>query len=249
MRIAVIGAAGTAGRHTLEALRRAGHDAVPVTRSLGVDVLTGAGLEQALAGAAAVIDATNVQTSEGDETRARFAAATRNILDAERRAGVAHHVLLSIVGTDRVERNEHFAGKRIQEEIVSAGPVPFTIQRATQFYELVEVILGWTLNGDVAHLPPVVLQPLAAADAGGLLAEVAAGPPRGHAVDIAGPERHDLVELARRVIAARGRPIHVVPTWIDEILGAESSRDALLPGPGATLAPTRFEEWLTAATR
>jgi uncharacterized protein YbjT (DUF2867 family) len=136
MRIAVIGGTGVVGRHTVEALRRAGHDAVVVARSRGVDISTGEGLDDALVGVDTVIDVTNLQAPDAEATRNLFTAATRNRLAAEQRARVRHHVLLSIVGIDRLEGNAHFAGKRRQEEILSSSPVPVTIQRATQFHEL-----------------------------------------------------------------------------------------------------------------
>jgi len=169
LRIAVIGGTGLVGRHAVDALGRAGHDAVVVARSRGVDVATGEGLDEALVGAKAVVDVTNPAVWDTDEARATFGAMTERLLAAEERAGVAHHVLLSIVGVDRVEGNAHYAGKRRQEELVEAGSVPFTILPATQFHEF---------------------------------AEVAAGPPQGRARELAGPATEDLVDMARRTLAA-----------------------------------------------
>lgn len=153
MRVAVVGGTGLVGGHTTEALRHAGHDAVVVARSTGTDVTTGAGLDAALAGVEAVIDVTNTFAQDADEAREFFAAATGHLLATEQRAGVGHHVVLSIVGVDRVGGNAHFAGKRRQEELTLAGPVPATIMRATQFHEFAAMVVGWTQQGDAATVP------------------------------------------------------------------------------------------------
>src|SRR5262249_6646042 len=161
-RIAVAGGTGLIGSHVVEAISRTGHEAVVVARSSGVDVTSGQGLDDALAGSDAVIDVTNERGADAEGILRFFAAATGNLLAAETRAGVGHHVLLSIVGVDRLEGNAHYAGKRLQEELVSAGPVPFTIQRATQFHEFAEMIVSRTRQGDEAAVPPLLLQPAAA---------------------------------------------------------------------------------------
>jgi uncharacterized protein YbjT (DUF2867 family) len=163
MRMAVIGGTGVVGRHTVEALRRAGHDTVVVARSRGVDIATGEGLDDALVGVDTVIDVTNMQAPDAEATEELFAAATRNLLAAEQRARVRHHVLLSIVGIDRLEGNAHFAGKRRQEQLLSDSPIPVTIQRATQFYEFAWTVVGWTRQGRTATVPPLLVQPVAAA--------------------------------------------------------------------------------------
>jgi uncharacterized protein YbjT (DUF2867 family) len=244
MRIAVIGGTGVVGRHTVEALRRAGHDIIVVARARGVNVLTGDGLDDALVGVDAVIDVTNVQAANAQATQDLFAAATRNLLGAEQRAQVRHHVLLSIVGVDRLEGNAHYAGKRMQEEILSAGPIPFTIQRATQFHEFAGQVVGWTRVGQVATVPPLLVQPVAAADVGDVLADMVAGPPRGRATDLAGPEPQDLVDMARRTLAARGESIRLIPSWRNGVFGVEAAGEVLLAGPEAQLAPTTFDAWL-----
>jgi uncharacterized protein YbjT (DUF2867 family) len=244
MRVAVVGGTGIAGRHTVAALRRAGHDTVVVTRSRGVDVVTGKGLDDALAGVDVVVDVTAVQGPDAEATRKLFAAATRNLLAAEQRAKVRHHVLLSIAGVDRIEGNAHYAGKRLQEEIVASGPIPRTIQRATQFHEFAGTVVEWTRQGNVAHVPPLLIQPVAAADVGEVLAEVATGDPLGRATDLAGPEPQDLVDMARRILAARGESIRLVPSWRTGVFGPDAAGEALLPGPDARLASTTFDAWL-----
>lgn len=246
MRIAVVGGTGVAGRQAVEALRRAGHDAVVVSRSRGADVLTGAGLDAALAGIEAVIDVTSVHAPDVEATRELFSAATRNLLVAERRAGVGHHVLLSIVGVDRIEGNPHWAGKRLQEQVLSSGSVPFTIQRATQFHEFAGMVVAWMRQGPVATVPPLLVQPVAASDVGDVLAEIAAGPPRGRAPDLAGPEPQDLVDMARRTLSARGESVRLIPSWRGGLFGVDAAGEMLLPGPDARLAPTTFDAWLAA---
>jgi uncharacterized protein YbjT (DUF2867 family) len=244
MRIAVIGGTGVVGHHTVEALRRAGHDAVVIARSRGVDVSTGEGLDAALVGVDAVIDVTNVQAPDVAATRNLFAVATGNLLAAEQRAHVHHHVVLSIVGLERVEGNAHYAGKRLQERLVSSGAVPHTILRATQFHEFAGQVVGWTRAGDTATVPPLLLQPVAAADVGAVLAETAAGAPQGRATDLAGPEPQDLVDMARRTLATRGEAVRLIPSWRSGVFGLEAAGEVLLPGPGARLAPTTFDAWL-----
>lgn len=244
MRVAVVGGTGLVGRYVTETLTRAGHDAVIIARSHGVDLRSGDGLDQALAGVEAVIDVTNSTDSDPDKVRAFFGAATGNLLAAERRAGVGHHVVLSIVGVDLVEGNAHYAGKRHQEALVEAGDVPSTILRATQFHEFAEMVVSWTRRGDVATLPPLLVQPVAAADVGTILAEIATGPPQGRARDLAGPEPQDLVDMARRALAARGESIRLVPSWRNGPFNVEMAGEVLLPGPDARLAPTTFDAWL-----
>ncbi|GAB2785835.1 SDR family oxidoreductase [Amycolatopsis magusensis] len=243
MRIAIAGATGNIGALTSAALTRAGHEVVPISRSLGVDLATGTGLDGVLAGVAAVVDVTNAPPADEAETVAYFGATTRNLLAAEERAGVRHHVLLSIVGIDRIGGNAHYAGKREQERLVTESPVPWTIVPATQFHDFAAMVTGWTEQDGVATIAPLLVQPIAAADVAGVLAEIAAGEPRGRYADLAGPEPQDLVDMARRTHEARGRTVKLVPTWSGPF-GTTMAGDALLPGDGAHLAPTTFDEWL-----
>jgi uncharacterized protein YbjT (DUF2867 family) len=249
VRIAVVGGTGLVGGHTVDAARRRGHEPVVLSRARGVDLVSGTGLLGAVAGVDAVIDVTSLQAPDVEATRALFAAATGNLLAAEQRANVRHHVLLSIVGIDRIEGNAHYAGKRVQEELVAAGPVPYTIQRATQFHEFAGQVVGWTRRGDVASVPPLLVQPVAAADVADVLVELAEEPPHGRAPDLAGPDPQDLVDMARRTLAARGESIRLVPSWQSGIYGVDGAGEVLLPGPGARIAPTSFEAWLEAQGR
>ncbi|WP_156251693.1 SDR family oxidoreductase [Pseudactinotalea terrae] len=244
MRIAIAGATGNIGRPTSDALERAGHDVVRISRSLGIDLTTGAGLEEALRGADAIIDVTNATAADSAEAVRRFGTSTRNLLAAGERAGVRHHVLLTIVGLHRVEGNAHYAGKREQERLVESGPLPWTIVPATQFHDFAEMVASWTEHDGVATIPPLLVQPIAPADVGKILAEIAVGVPQGRHVDLAGPQTQDLVDMARRTHQARGRTVRLVPTW-SGVFGPAMAGDVLLPGDGARIAPTTFEDWLS----
>lgn len=245
MRVAVAGATGRIGALTMSALERDGHEAVPISRSHGVDLLTGGGLDAALAGVAAVVDVTNTGAGDRDGAVHFFRTATENLLAAERRAGVGHHVALSIVGVDGVPDNAHYAGKVAQEQAVAAGGVPWSIVRATQFHDFAEMIVSWTEQDGTATLAPLLVQPIAPADVADVLVEIATGDPVGRYRDLAGPEPQDLVDMARRTYAARGRSIKLVPSW-HGMFSTAMAGDALLPGPDARLAPTTFDEWLSA---
>lgn len=243
MRIAVAGATGNIGALTVAALERGGHDVVRVSRSLGVDLLTGDGLDDALTGVEVVVDATNGPATDPVETVAYFGTTTRNLLAAEERAGVRHHVLLSIAALKRVKGNAHYAGKREQERLVAAGPVPWTIVPATQFHDFAAMVASWTERDGVATIAPLLVQPIAPADVADILGEIAVGEPQGRYADVAGPEPQDLVDMARRTNEARGRTVKLVPTW-SAVFGPEMAGDVMLPGEGARIAPTTFDEWL-----
>jgi len=220
-----------------------------VSRSTGVDVLTGAGLDAAFDGVHAVIDVVNTALSERDTAERFFAAETEQVLAAEARAGVGHHVLLSIVGIDKVEGNAHYAGKRVQERLVTEGPVPWTIVAATQFFDFPAMVVSWTVQEGTATVPPLLMQPVAITDVAATLAEVAVGPPLGRIIQVAGPEPQDLVDMARRTLAARGDRTRLVPTWRGTPLGVEMAGEVLLPGPDARIAPTTFDTWLAEQER
>lgn len=242
MKVAVIGGTGRAGREIVAAIRRRGDDAVAVSTSTGVDILTGSGLRTALDAADAVVDASNRSTQDADEARAFFGTVTRNLLAAESDAGVRHHVVLSVVGIDRVQGSGYYAGKLLQEELALAGPIPTTIVRSTQFFDFAERVVTQGRGGDVAEIPPLLLQPVAIEDVAEFVAETVVAEPRNRRVEIAGPEAQDLVDMARRTLAARGESIRLVPTW----RGREHlAGEVLLPGPDAHIAPTTFDEWLS----
>jgi uncharacterized protein YbjT (DUF2867 family) len=214
---------------------------VVISRAAGVDLLTGEGLDAALDGVDAVIDVTS---STSMDPRTFFEAATTGLLAAEQRAGVRHHVLLSIVGVDRVTDNAHHLGKVRQEQLVLAGPTPATIVRATQFHDFGAQVASWTRDGDTATVPPLLVQPIAVADVAAVLVEVAHGEGAGDLIDVAGPETQDLVDMTRRTLAARGETLRLVPRWGGAFSTAMAG-DVLLPGPDARIAPTTFEAWLS----
>lgn len=245
MRVAVIGATGQIGTYTTSALRQARHEVAPISKSIGVDAYSGFGLREALAQAEAVVDVTNNRSQNETEIVDFFATTTRTLLAAEREVGVRHHVLLSVVGLDNGQRVPHYSGKREQERLVESGPIPWTIVRATQFYELPARFATMAARDGVAAVPPLLMQPIAPEDVGEILAEIAVGDARNGRVDIAGPDTHDFVDMARRTFAARGREITLVPTWRGPF-DTSMAGEVLLPGPNARIAPTTFEEWLAA---
>jgi uncharacterized protein YbjT (DUF2867 family) len=248
MRIAVAGATGRIGQLTVAALDKAGQQTVPLSRATGVDAYTGSGLADALRGADALIDVINNPSQDKAEIVDFFGTTTANLLAAEERAGVRHHVLLSIVGLDHDQRVPHYAGKREQERLVAGGPVPWSIVRATQFHDFAAMVAGWAERDGSATIAPLLVQPIAQADVAAALADVATSTPLGRRLDIAGPETQDLVDMARRTFAARGQDIRLVPTWRGAF-GPDMAGEVLLPGEGAKLGPTTFDAWLVAGAR
>lgn len=246
MRIAVAGATGRIGQLTVAALKGAGHRAVAVSRKAGVDAYTGDGLDAALQGADAVIDATNTSSQDEAEIVDFFGTTTRNLLTAENQAGVRHHVLLSVVGIDNALRAPHYSGKREQERLVSAGPIPWSIVRATQFHELAGRVAQLAAKDGVAPIAPLLVQPIAPFEVGEILAEIATGEPLNAKKDIAGPDTEDFVDMARRTLAARGLDIKLVPTWRG-MFDTSMAGEVLLPGPDARIARTTFDDWLAGA--
>jgi len=248
VKIAVAGGTGLVGRPTVEAVRRSGHHPVVLARSAGVNLTTGVGLAAAMDGVDAVIDLTSTQGVDTNQVRAFFAAVTGHLLAAENDAGVRHHVVLSIVGLDRVPDEGHYAGKREQERLALCGPVPVSVVRATQFFDFAAQMVGWARHGQSAELPPLLIQPVAVPDVAGVLVEVAAGEPVDGICELAGPETQDLVDMARRTLAARGESLRLIPTWRARY-GVEMAGEVLLPGPDTRIAPTTFDDWLTTQTR
>jgi uncharacterized protein YbjT (DUF2867 family) len=248
MRIAVAGATGNIGARTVSALEKSGHEAIRISRSLGVDLITGNGLDAVLDGVDAVVDAISSPPIGPAETVTYFGTTTRNLLAAEENAGVRHHVLLSIVGIHRLEGNAHYAGKREQERLIEEGRVPWTIVPATQFHDFAALATSWTERDGVATIAPLLVQPIAPNDIAHVLAEVATGEPQGRYVDVAGPEPQDLVDMARRTNDVLGRKVKLVPTW-SSVFDESMAGNVLLPGENARIAPTTFDQWLAAGAR
>ena len=173
---------------------------------------------------------------------------TRNLLAAEAAGRVAHHVVLSIVGIERIPTNGYYAAKLLQEELALETPIPATIVRSTQFFDFAERVATAALVDDVAKVPPLLLQPVDLGDVATFVAETAAAEPRNGRVEIMGPETQDLVDMARRTFAARGHSIRLIPTWRGRF-GVEAAGEVLLPGPDAHIAPTTFDDWLRRISR
>jgi uncharacterized protein YbjT (DUF2867 family) len=242
MKIAVIGGTGLIGAKVVRILTSAGHDAVPHAQSTGVDLLSGQGLPEALAGADVVVNLTNSPTFD-EASPAFFRTTTDNLLAAADRAGVGHAVVLSIVGADLVPDLVYYRAKVLQEDILKAGPVPYSIVRATQFFEFVDAAMSWTSDENTVRLPATRVQPIAADDVAQAVADVSAGTPLRGTRDIAGPEVFTLDELGRITLAARGDRRTVV-TDDQAGLFAAASGDALVAEDGAVVARTTYREWL-----
>ena len=243
MRIAVAGGTGVVGRHVVAVARERGHDVVVLARSEGVDLTSGAGLAERLAGVGAVVDVTNVRTQKRSEAEAYLGGVTRNLLAAEEAAGVGHHVLLSIVGIDDVDSG-YYAGKRLQERLVSGSAVPWSILRATQFHEFAEQVLGYVALGPVSVVPRMLSQPVAAREVGEALVDLVEAGPSGRVPELAGPDRLQMVDLARRVSQARRLGRRVVGVPVPGAAGKGMRAGALCPtGPGPRGRIT-FDAWL-----
>jgi len=228
------------------ALKDVGHESVVLARSTGVDITAGTGLDRALRGADTVVDVSNVTTTRAGRSVAFFTAGTRHLLEAGQRAGVRHHLALSIVGVDRVDYG-YYEGKRAQERLVLGGQVPGSVLRATQFHEFAGQILTRS-RGPFALMPRVRTRPVAAREVAAALAELAAGPAVGLAPELAGPEEHELVDMARLLLRARGQRRRVVPIRLPGAAGRQMAGGGLLPaGPGRRGVET-FDQWLHRAT-
>lgn len=246
MRIAVAGATGRVGRHVMDVVKERGHEAVAIARAAGVDVVSGKGLANALAGVTAVVDATSNPTPDEKEATAFFTAAARNLQAMGAQAGVRRIVPVSIVGIERFSGG-YLAAKVAHEQVLKEGPVPVRILRATQFHEFVGQLVDWGRQGDVAHVMKMKTQLVAARSVAEVLVDLAlddrpgAFPTR----EIAGPRAEELVEAARRLVAHRGENLRIegVTNPADPDAHLYES-GAALPGPGALLAGPTFDEWL-----
>jgi uncharacterized protein YbjT (DUF2867 family) len=245
MKIVIIGGSARIGSRVVARLREQGHEAIPASPESGVDTLTGKGLARALDGAAVVVDVSNSPSWDDAAVLHFFETSTTNLLKAESAAGVGHHVALSVVGTDRLLGSGYFRAKLAQETLIRASTVPYTIVRATQFYEFIGSIADTATEGNLVRLPPVLIQPMAAADVASAVASVAAGAPVNGMVEVAGPQQFRLDYLVRRQLRARHDPREVItdpeaPSW--GIAGV--TERSLVPDGEARLGQLRFEQWL-----
>ncbi|AZQ32964.1 SDR family oxidoreductase [Streptomyces cyaneochromogenes] len=242
MKLAVIGGTGLIGSQVVSILNAAGHEAVPHAKSTGVDVIGGQGVDEAVAGAEVVVNLTNSPTFD-EASLAFFRTSMDNLLAAAHKAGAAHFVILSIVGVDQVPELDYYRAKALQETVLAAGPVPYSIVRATQFMEFIDAVMSWTADGDTVRLPATPIQPIAARDVAEAVAKVAVGTPLNGIRDIGGPEIFALDELGRITLSHKGDSRTVVT---DPTAGMFAVvKGDVLTDKEAHLAPTRYSDWLS----
>src|SRR6186997_2403587 len=245
MKIVVIGGSGLIGKKVVANLRRRGHEAVAASPSSGVNTVTGAGLARALAGARVVVDVANAPSWEDNAVLAFFETSGRNLLAAEAAAGVGYHVALSVVGTDRLLASGYFRAKMAQEKLIKASSIPYTIVRATQFFEFVSGIAKSATEGQTVRLPPVLMQPIVSDDVAAVVADAALAEPLNGTVDLAGPEPIRQDELVRQFLTATGDARTVITDPKALYYGISVNDQSLIPGDNPLLGPTRFADWLS----
>jgi uncharacterized protein YbjT (DUF2867 family) len=249
MRIAIAGGTGTVGRLVTDIVLERGHEPIVLSRSTGIDLLTGDGLDAVLAGVDSVIDVSNTQAMSAAAAIRYFETTTRALLAAEERAGVGHHVALSIVGIDGSEKGYgYYQGKLAQERAVAAGAVPWTLLRATQFHEFAQQMTERMRFGPMIVVPTMRSQPVAAREVAARLVELAAQPPAGRVADLAGPRVERMAELTRRYLRAQGARGRVLEVPLPGAFGRQMRDGSLLAGPDAQVAGPSFVEWLVART-
>lgn len=244
MKILVAGGSGLIGTKLVHKLRERGHETTVASPSSGVDTLTGAGLASAMVDAQVVVDVTNSPAFEDAAVLKFFETSTRNLLAAETVANVKHHVVLSIVGADRLPDSGYMRAKVSQEKLVQAATVSFTILRATQFFEFLGTIAGASTVRDTVRLSPALVQPIAADDVAAVLADIAVGTPANDTAELAGPERFHLDELVQRFLGAVRDPRQVTTDTHARYFGTELDERSLIPGDNPRIGSTRFEYWL-----
>ena len=244
MKIVVIGGTGLIGAKVVTMLREQGHEAVAASPRLGINTITGEGLAEALEGASVVVDVSNSPSFEDQAVLEFFQTSTRNLLAAEAAAGVGHHVALSVVGTERLAESGYFRAKIAQEKLIQDSPIPYSIVHATQFFEFIPGIADAATDGHTVRLAPAFIQPMAADDVAGAVAKVALGAPVNGIVEIAGPESFRLDDLIRQDLSARHDPRVVITDPHAQYFGATLHVHTLIPGEGALLGETHFEDWL-----
>jgi uncharacterized protein YbjT (DUF2867 family)/quercetin dioxygenase-like cupin family protein len=245
MKIVVIGGSGLIGKKLVNNLREEGHEVVAASPSSGVNTLTGEGLAEALAGAQVVVDVANSPSFEDKAAMEFFETSGHNLFAAEAAAGIGHHVALSVVGTERLQAMGYFHAKLAQENLIKASGVPYTIVRATQFFEFMGAIAQSATVGQTVHLPPALFQPIVSDDVAGILAEVILAVSVNGTIEIAGPERMGLDELVGRFLRATKDPREVVTDIHARYFGLEVNDQTLTPGLNPRIGPTFFEDWLS----
>lgn len=244
MKIVVIGGTGLIGSKLVTKLRDHAHEVIAAAPSSGVNSITAEGLAEALKGAAVVVDVTNSPSWEDAAVLKFFETSTRNLLAAEKAVGVGYHVALSVVGTDRLLESGFFRAKMAQESLIKASSIPYSIVRATQFFEFVGKVADMSTEGNKVRLPSVLFQPMAAEDVASALSGIATGPPINGTVEIGGPERFRLDEVVRRALDARKDPRRVISDPHARYYGIAVSERTLIANDDARRGETRFESWL-----
>ena len=244
MKIVVIGGSGLIGSKTVERLRKKGHEVVSASPNTGVNTITGEGVAQAVAGARVVIDLSNSPSFDEKEAVQFFQAAGRNLLKAEKAAGVGHHVALSVVGTERLQDSGYFRAKMVQEELIRKSGIPYTIVHSTQFFEFTGAIAQSGTVGQVAHVPTAYFQPIFSDDVADQVAAVALALPVNGVVEIAGPEKVRMNDLVARYLKAIKDTRQVVGDSHARYYGYEIDDRTLVPGANPRIAATRFDDWL-----
>jgi uncharacterized protein YbjT (DUF2867 family) len=247
VKVVVIGGSGLIGKKLVNNLNQLGHEAVAASPSSGVNTLTGEGLAEVLNGADVVVDVSNSPSFEDKAVLEFFETSTRNLLAAERAAGVGHYVALSVVGADRLPDSGYMRAKVAQEGLITSGGVPYTIVRATQFFDFVGGIAQSATDGQTVRLPPALMQPIVSDDVAAALARVAVDGPLNRMVELAGPEPIRQDELVRRYLAANKDPREVITDVHARYFGTEVNDQSLTPGENPMLGTTRFEDWLSSA--
>ena len=245
MKIVVLGGTGLIGSKVVNLLRAGGHEVVAASPSKGINSITGEGLTEALTGAQVVVDLTNSPSFEDKAVLEFFETSTRNVLAAETKTGVGHHVALSIVGTDRLPGSGYMRAKVAQENLIKASPIPYTILRATQFFEFVGRIADGATSGQPVHLPSVLFQPIFSDDLAANVAKVALAKPRNGIIEIAGPDAVSFDELVCEYLAAHHDPRTVVTDEQARYFGTTLEKRSLVPGENALLGSCHFADWLS----
>jgi uncharacterized protein YbjT (DUF2867 family) len=248
MKIVVIGGSGLIGTKLVNNLRQAGFEVLAASPSTGVNTITTAGLAEALAGAKVVVDVTNSPSFEPKAVLEFFQTSTRNLLTYGVAAGVSHHVALSVVGIERLPENDYFRAKVAQEALIKEASIPYSIVRATQFFEFIKGIADAGSDGNRVRVPPVLIQPMAADDVASAVGRVATAPPLNGTVEIGGPELFRLDELIRQVLNAYHDPREVIADPHARYFGSELSEGSLVPGDDAQRGATRYDDWLSRLT-
>jgi uncharacterized protein YbjT (DUF2867 family) len=244
MKIVVIGGSGLIGSRVVAKLREPGHEAIAASPNSGVNSVTGQGLAEALEGASVVVDVSNSPSWDDSAVMKFFETSTRNLLSYEATAGVKHHVALSVVGSERMLESGYFRAKIAQENLIKASSIPYSIVRATQFFEFVKAIADFSTEGNKVRLPHVLFQPMAADDVASAISQVALSQPIHGTIEIGGPERSHLDEVVRKGLAVSKDPREVVADPHGRYYGIEVKERTLVPDDGAKLGKTRFEDWL-----